>query len=114
LFIYCFASDNSYYTVVTNDLDRRLYEHENGIDPRSYTFKRRPVKLVFQERFTEITQAIAFEKQVKDWKRAKKEAIINGEWNLLPELSKRNNNLKNVVKAFARMLRVPQHAMSLS
>lgn len=40
--------------------------------------------------FTEITQTIVFEKQVKGWKRTKKEAIINGEWDLLPELSKRN------------------------
>jgi putative endonuclease len=83
------CSDNSYYTGITNNLDRRLYEHENGTDPKSYTFKRRPVKLVFQEMFTEVIQAIAFEKQVKGWSRAKKEALIKGEWDLLPELSKR-------------------------
>ncbi|HTE01304.1 MAG TPA: GIY-YIG nuclease family protein [Mucilaginibacter sp.] len=83
------CSDNSYYTGVTNDLERRLYEHENGIDTKSYTFKKRPVKLVFHEMFTEITQAIAFEKQIKGWNRAKKEAIINGQWDLLPELSMR-------------------------
>jgi putative endonuclease len=86
------CSDNSYYTGITNNLERRLYEHENGIDPRSYTFKRRPVKLVFQEMFTEVTQAIAFEKQVKGWRRAKKEALINGNWDLLPELSKTAKN----------------------
>jgi putative endonuclease len=74
---------------VTNDIDRRLYEHESGIDPKSYTFKRRPLKLVFQEMFNDINQAMAFEKQIKGWKRAKKEAIINGDWHLLPELSKR-------------------------
>jgi putative endonuclease len=83
------CADNSYYTGVTNDLDRRLHEHENGIDPKSYTFKRRPVNMIFQERFTEVTQAIAFEKQVKGWNRAKKEALINGQWELLPGLSKR-------------------------
>jgi len=42
--------------------------------------------------FTEITQAIAFEKQVKGWNRAKKEALINGRWDLLPELSKRKQS----------------------
>jgi putative endonuclease len=83
------CSDNSYYTGVTNDLERRLYEHENGLDPNSYTFKRRPVKLVFQESFNDVIQAIAFEKQVKGWRRAKKEAIINGDWHLLPGLSKK-------------------------
>jgi putative endonuclease len=39
--------------------------------------------------FNDIHQAMAFEKQIKGWKRAKKEAIINGDWHLLPELSKR-------------------------
>jgi putative endonuclease len=81
------CSDNSYYTGVTNDLERRLYEHENGIDPGSYTCKRRPVKLVFHEMFNDAIQAIAFEKQVKGWNRKKKEAIINGDWHLLPGLS---------------------------
>lgn len=83
------CSDNSYYTGVTNNLERRLYEHEHGLDPGSYTFKRRPVTLVFHEMFNDIVQAIAFEKQIKGWKRAKKEAIIKGDWHLLPELSGR-------------------------
>jgi putative endonuclease len=85
------CNDNSYYTGVTNDLERRIYEHDNGTNPGCYTCKRRPLKLVFHERFPDITQAIAFEKQVKGWGRAKKEAIIKGDWNLLPELSKRNS-----------------------
>ena len=86
------CSDNSYYTGVTNNLERRIYEHANGIDPKSYTFKRRPVGLVFQESFNNIMQAIAFEKQIKGWRRAKKEAIINGDWHLLPELSIRRRD----------------------
>jgi len=85
------CSDNSYYTGVTNNLERRIYEHENGLDPNSYTFKRRPLKLVFHEMFYDINQAIAFEKQIKGWRRAKKEAVINGDWHLLPELSKNRN-----------------------
>jgi len=84
------CSDNSYYTGVTNDLERRFYEHQNGTDPKSYTFKRRPLKMVFSEIFNDVNQAIAFEKQVKGWLRGKKEAIINGDWHLLPELSKNN------------------------
>ena len=86
------CNDNSYYTGVTNNLDRRLYEYENGLDPGSYTCKRRPVKLVFNEIFDDIKQAIAFEKQIKGWNRAKKKAIINGNWDTLPELSKRTTD----------------------
>jgi len=85
------CSDDSYYTGVTNDLERRLYEHENGLDPNSYTSKRRPVKMVFCENFNDINQAIAFEKQVKGWNRKKKEAIITGNWDLLPGLSVRKS-----------------------
>ncbi len=85
------CNDDSYYTGVTNDLDRRMYEHENGVNPGCYTCKRRPLKLVFNERFTDITQAIAFEKQIKGWNRKKKEAIINGDWDALPGLSLRHN-----------------------
>jgi putative endonuclease len=46
--------------------------------------------MVFSEMFYDVNQAIAFEKQVKGWRRAKKEAIINGDWHLLPGLSKNN------------------------
>jgi putative endonuclease len=82
--------DGSYYTGVTNNIERRLYEHDSGHDPKAYTFSRRPLKLVFCESFNDVNQAIAFEKQVKGWNRKKKEAIINGKWDLLPELSKRH------------------------
>jgi len=45
------CSDNSYYTGITNDMQRRLYEHENGTDPKAYTLKEGLLKLVFQEVF---------------------------------------------------------------
>ncbi len=83
------CSDGSYYTGVTNNIDLRFSQHQNGDDPKAYTYKRRPLKLIFCEQFTDINQAIAFEKQVKGWNRKKKEAIINENWHLLPELSKR-------------------------
>ena len=82
------CSDNSYYTGITNDLSRRVNEHNDGINPSCYTYTRRPVKLVFSSEFTDVTLAILFEKQVKGWSRKKKEAMINGEWHLLPDLSK--------------------------
>ena len=82
------CSDGSYYTGITNDLVRRLDEHHTGFNQSSYTFKRRPLKLAFHEMFTDVNQAIAFEKQVKGWRREKKEAIISGDWAALPKLSK--------------------------
>lgn len=88
------CSDNSYYVGVTNDIERRIDEHNSGVNRRSYTFSRRPLALVFQEHFKDVNQAIAFEKQVKGWRREKKEALIRREWNLLPELSIANQNKK--------------------
>ena len=81
------CSDSAYYTGVTNDLEIRLMQHQEGVNEKAFTFKRRPVKLVFHERFTDINMAIAFEKQVKGWRREKKLAMINGEWDKLTELS---------------------------
>lgn len=82
------CADGSYYTGVTNDIDRRFIEHVDGINEDCYTFTRRPLKLVFAEPFPDINQAIAFEKQVKGWRRAKKEALIQNNWEALPALSK--------------------------
>jgi putative endonuclease len=82
------CNDRSYYTGITNDIERRFLEHQMGLNISCYTYKRRPVKLVFNELFTDVNQAIAFEKQIKGWRRVKKEAIINGNWHILPELSK--------------------------
>jgi putative endonuclease len=90
------CSDKSYYTGVTNDVERRLWEHREGIDIKCYTYKRRPLNLVFHEYFPDANQAIAFEKQVKGWRREKKEALIRREWDKLSELtvnySKRGTN----------------------
>ncbi len=82
------CADNAYYTGITNDIDRRLWEHQSGYDPKAYTFNRRPVELVFYEHFPDVNQAITFEKQIKGWRRVKKEALINQRWDLLPELSR--------------------------
>ncbi|MBB2146952.1 GIY-YIG nuclease family protein [Pedobacter sp. LMG 31464] len=81
------CSDGSYYTGITNDIDRRLFEHQNGENITCYTYKIRPLSLVFCENFPDVNQAIDFEKQVKGWSRKKKEAIINDNWEKLKELS---------------------------
>jgi putative endonuclease len=81
------CSDNSYYTGVTNDIERRLNEHNLGLNKESYTYNKRPLNLVFYTEF----KAISFEKQVKGWSRKKKEAIINDRWEDLKKLSECSN-----------------------
>jgi putative endonuclease len=81
------CDDKSYYTGVTNNLQRRLAEHSTGKNPQSYTATRLPVKLVFRAVFQYVNEAIAFEKQLKRWTRAKKEALIHGNFTKLKELS---------------------------
>lgn len=85
------CSDNSYYTGITSDMDRRIHKHQIGYNSQSYTFSRRPVELVFHTYFTNVNQAIAFEKQVKKWSRKKKEAIIKDDWEKLKSLAECKN-----------------------
>ena len=82
--------DDTYYTGVTSNLNKRLFEHKSGAHLDSYTYKRRPVELRFYAEFTDINLAIESEKQIKKWSRAKKEALINNEFDKLPNLAKKN------------------------
>lgn len=86
------CSDNTYYTGVTSNLYKRLLEHHAGKHPDSYTYNRRPVSLVFYAEFTNINIAFETEKQIKKWSRAKKEALINGKFEKLPNLAKKKFN----------------------
>ena len=70
------CSVGTYYTGLTKDLDGRVYEHENGIHPESYTFSRRPVKLVWSVVTESYQDAFQWEHRIKGWSRAKKEALI--------------------------------------
>ena len=71
------CADGSYYTGHTDDLERRIGQHQSGEIP-GYTHDRRPVELVFSETFTDRIDALERERQVKDWSRKKKEALIRG------------------------------------
>jgi putative endonuclease len=82
------CNDGSYYTGVTNNLDERIAQHELGYIFTCYTFKRRPLKLVYSVQMDNINQAIALEKQIKGWSRKKKKAFINEDWERLKLLSK--------------------------
>ncbi len=80
------CADGSYYTGVTTDLERRLQEHQEGADPHAYTYTRRPVKLVWAEEVSTYEDALRLERQIKGWRRAKKEALIRGDFEALHQL----------------------------
>ncbi len=97
MFVYILkCSDNSYYTGVTNNLERRIKEHETGINKECYTYIRRPINLVFYEMFDSSEKAILFEKKIKGWSRAKKESLINNKWGKLHELAKCKNETSHI------------------
>ncbi|KKQ80726.1 MAG: Excinuclease ABC C subunit domain protein [Parcubacteria group bacterium GW2011_GWC2_38_7] len=93
------CSDNSYYVGVTNNIERRITSHRLGANVNSYTYKRRPVKLVYSEYYYYINDAIAREKQIKGWRRSKKEALINQNYEELYRLSNLNNRLSPSVNS---------------
>jgi len=83
------CADNSYYTgTARGDLEHRIAEHQSGHFP-GFTSKRRPVLLVYSEYFEQIVDAIAAKRKVKGWSRAKKEALMAGDFERLSELSQR-------------------------
>ena len=81
------CADSSTYTGVTGNLERRLYEHQNGLIKGCYTHPRRPVALSFAQEFQDINEAIAREKQIKGWSRKKKQALIAGDFEKLKQLA---------------------------
>ena len=90
------CSDRSYYTGITNDLERRFMEHEAGIDSECYPFSRRPLEVVFYQIYNDALQAIAMEKRIKKWSRKKKEALIYDKWDTLKELSRCKNETSHL------------------
>ena len=84
------CSDGSYYvgSTVGADLEKRIAEHQSGAFT-GYTHSRRPITLVWSEEFDRITDAIAAERQLKGWTRAKKEALVRGDWSRVSTLSRR-------------------------
>jgi putative endonuclease len=81
------CADGSFYVGSTRDsLEKRVGEHNSG-EFRGYTSTRRPVTLVFHQDFDRLTDAIAAERQLKGWTRAKKEALIRGDYEALRRLA---------------------------
>ena len=92
-FVYILTNKNKMvlYTGVTNDLYRRISAHYKNSKPfrhSSFAGRYNAYHLIYYERFTQVTNAIAREKEIKGWRRSKKEALINTmnpAWNFLNE-----------------------------
>jgi putative endonuclease len=85
------CADGSFYTGSTNDLERRMLEHQNG-EGANHTRKRLPVELVYAEEYDRIDEAYYRERQIHGWSHAKKEALIEG----------RNEDLQGLAKSYWR------------
>jgi len=72
-----------YYVYVLRCFD----EHCNGVDRHCNTYTRRPLRLVYAEEFSQVVDAIAWEKRLKVWTHKKKRAFADRDWPLLKRLS---------------------------
>ena len=83
------CADDSYYVGSSWNLEKRLWEHNQGIGAK-YTARRLPVELVFAQEFDSIAEAYQREKQVQNWSRVKREALIKGDFDSLPALARKD------------------------
>ena len=95
------CADGSYYVGHTDDLEARVGAHQSGLI-EGYTQKRRPVVLVWTQEFPERDQAFGAERQIKGWSRAKKEALIRGDWPLISRLARNQEEKERASTGSAR------------
>lgn len=81
------CNDGSYYTGHTDDIEQRIAQHSTGA-LGGYTAKRLPVTLVWSDSFPTREEAFAAERKIKGWGRAKKEALILGDWEMISLLAR--------------------------
>ena len=90
VYIMASATNVTVYVGVTSDLIRRVYEHRKHLNPDSFTSRYDVHKLVYFEQTSDVRAALEREKQLKGWRRSKKNALIesmNPEWkDLYPDL----------------------------
>ncbi|TCM18143.1 putative endonuclease [Novosphingobium sp. PhB165] len=79
--------DGSYYVGHTDDLEHRVAQHQTGA-LGGYTATRRPLALIWADSFQTREDAFAVERKLKGWSRAKKEAMMAGDWVLVSELAR--------------------------
>ncbi|MBC7828651.1 MAG: GIY-YIG nuclease family protein [Chitinophagaceae bacterium] len=91
-FIYILqCAGGGYYIGLTNDLMKRFAEHEEGKYPNCYTFRLRPITLVYFETIPFLKEAIERETHLKKWSRKKKEALIKQDYHKLQLLAQCQN-----------------------
>jgi putative endonuclease len=81
------CADGSYYVGSTRNLEARLWQHQQGLGGR-YTSTRLPVRLVYAHEFERVVDAWGVERRIHGWSRAKREALIRGDYAALPNLAK--------------------------
>jgi putative endonuclease len=93
------CSDRSYYIGSTTDLEQRIIDHNTG-RYEGYTSSRLPVTLLWDQEFPDIRYAFEFERKIKKWTRAKKEALMNGDFKTLHSLSRSHSSInKELLKS---------------
>jgi len=89
------CADRSYYVGHTDNLEARVGAHQSGL-VAGYTQRRRPVALVYSEYFGTRVEALEQERRIKGWSRAKKEALIAGDWRRISALARKRWTQKPV------------------
>jgi putative endonuclease len=82
------CADRSFYVGHTENLEDRIAQHKQGSITSCYTYQRRPVTLVFSQDFPSRIEALAMERKIKGWNRAKKTALIRGDWREISRISR--------------------------
>ncbi|HSV40208.1 MAG TPA: GIY-YIG nuclease family protein [Nocardioidaceae bacterium] len=83
------CSDGSFYVGSTVNLENRIAQHNRGEGAR-YTARRRPVELAWAAELDRIDEAFTLEKQIQNWSRAKRQALIEGRFADLPGLAEKH------------------------
>lgn len=92
------CADGTYYTGITNNIARRLSEHQTGANLKAYTFSRRPVYLVWGEEVATYGEALKHERQIKKWSQAKKEALIREDFDTIHQIVSEERKRKDAKK----------------
>jgi putative endonuclease len=89
------CSDGSYYTGSAADVEKRLWQHQEGVSPSAYTYRRRPVKLVWcSQEVNRYSEALRYERQVKGWSHAKKKALAQDDYHAIHDIVKSERKIR--------------------
>jgi predicted GIY-YIG superfamily endonuclease len=91
------CSDDSYYIGHTDDIERRMGQHVAGEIPGCYTYRRRPIELVYLHSTQTRIEALEAERKIKGWSRAKKQALIAGDWVAINRLGRGKHRHQRMV-----------------